>query len=263
VQPAIQVHGHRGARALRPENTLAAFEYAIAAGADFLEMDVAVTRDDVVVVTHDLKLNRRVFRPPGGPRVIRKLTLAELQRYDCGALRNLRFRRQIPEPGSRIPTLDQVLELAHRGGVRFNIEIKSVPERPELTPPPAPFAELVWNVIRRHRLEKRVMVQSFDFRMLVAMRALAPEIRLSALYVGRPKDLALIARQAGADMVGPYHALATRRRVAAAHDAGFAVVPWTANRRRDWRRLIAAGVDGIITDDPAGLIAYLQLATAQ
>src|SRR5580698_8626156 len=97
----ILVHGHRGARAMRPENTLAGFEYAIAVGADALEMDVAVTRDDVVVVSHDPKLNRRICQSPDPPRAIRDLTLFEVERWDCGALRNPRFRNQTPIPGAR------------------------------------------------------------------------------------------------------------------------------------------------------------------
>jgi len=258
VQPAILVHGHRGARALLPENTLPAFEYAVAAGADALEMDVAVTRDDVVVVSHDAKLNRRICTSPGCPTAIRQLSLAELSRWDCGALRNPRFRRQTPIPRTPIPTLDEVLDLAGRGSFLFNIEIKSNPRHPELTPPPDRFSELVWVAVRRHRLEQRVMVQSFDFRVLNAMRRLAPEIRLAALYVGRPKSLVKLGLEAGTQVIAPHHRLVRRRNVRAAHETGLQVVAWTANQRRDWRRLAKAQVDGIITDDPAGLIAFLK-----
>jgi glycerophosphoryl diester phosphodiesterase len=233
MPPPVLVHGHRGARAVLPENTLPAFAYAISVGADFLEMDVAVTRDDVVVVSHDPKLK--------SPRVaIRQLTLGELPRRTA------------------IPTLDQVLDLAAAGPIQFNIEIKSFPKRPALAPPPERFAELVWEAVRRHNLEARVMVQSFDFRVLRAMRQLAPEMRLAALYVGPPRSLLAIARKAGTNIVAPHRALVTRARVRAAHAAGIAVVPWTANRPAAWNRLLAAQVDGIITDDPAALIAYLK-----
>jgi glycerophosphoryl diester phosphodiesterase len=254
------VHGHRGARAMRPENTLPGFEYAISVGADALEMDVAVTRDDVVVVSHDPRLNRSICTSPGPPRAIRDLTLAKLERWDCGSLRNPRFPKQIPIPGARVPTLDQVLDLADRGQFVFNIEVKSFPERPALSPPPERFAELVYGAIRRHEMEKRVMVQSFDFRILHAMRRLAPAIRLAALYVGRPASFAAIAQSAGADIVAPYHVLASARQVRAAHEAGLEVVAWTANRPRDWKRLIKAQVDGIITDNPEALLAYLREA---
>ena len=133
-----------------------------------------------------------------------------------------------------------------------------VGERPRLAPPPERFAELVYQAIRRHNLEGRAMVQSFDFRILHAMGRIAPEIRLGALYMGRPKSFVEIARRAGAGIVAPYHALATARQVQAAHAAGLQVLVWTANRPRDWRRLIAAQVDAIITDNPEALLAYLK-----
>jgi glycerophosphoryl diester phosphodiesterase len=258
VGRTILIHGHRGARAMRPENTMPGFEYAISVGADALEMDVAVTRDDVVVVSHDPKLNRSICRSPDPPRGIRELTLAELERWDCGAARNPRFPKQTPIPGTRVPTLDQVLDLSDRGHFLFNIEIKSFPERPRLAPPPERFAELVCQAIRRHQLEKRAIVQSFDFRILHAIGRLAPEIRLGALYVGPPKSFVAIAHRAGAGIVAPYHRLASARQVRAAHAAGLEVIAWTANRIRDWRRLIAAQVDAIITDDPEALLAYLK-----
>lgn len=254
----ILVHGHRGARALWPENTLPGFEYAIAAGADAIEMDVLVTSDDVVVVTHDPKLKRTVWQPPGRRRMIRALTLAELQRFRHSGRRNARFPRQKPLPAAGIPTLDQVLALAGRGEFLFNIEIKSFPDKPRLAPPPRRFAELIWQAIRRHNLARRVMVQSFDFRVLHAMRELAPEIPRAALYAGRPISFVALAHEAGADIVAPHHALVTPRKVHAAHAAGFAVIPWTSNSRRVWKRLIAAQVDAIITDNPAGLAGYLK-----
>jgi glycerophosphoryl diester phosphodiesterase len=243
---------------MRPENTLPGFEYAISVGADALELDVAVTRDDVVVVSHDPKLNRSICRSPDTPRIIRELTLAELQRWDCGGMRNRRFPEQTLAPGARVPTLDQVFDLADRGQFLFNIEVKSFPDRPALTPPPQRFAELVYQAVGRHKLEERVIVQSFDFRILHAMRRVAPEIRLGALYMGRPRLFVGIAERAEAGIVAPYHALASARQVRAAHRAGLEVVAWTANRPRDWRRLIAAQVDAIITDNPAALLAYLR-----
>ena len=89
----IQVHGHRGARAVLPENTMAAFEYAIDQGADAIEMDVVVTKDDVPVIFHDPILNPAICRSPGGSDAIRELTFAELRDWDCGSLINPRFPR--------------------------------------------------------------------------------------------------------------------------------------------------------------------------
>jgi len=255
--PRILVHGHRGARARRPENTLPAFEYAIAQGVDALEMDMAVTKDNVVVISHDPILEPPVCSGPAAKAVIHTLTLAEVRQWDCGAIRNPRFPEQQTVPGTRIPTLDDVFHLASKGTFDYNIETKSFPEHPEYTPPPEEFAKLVLAKIREYRLERRIILQSFDFRTLVAMRKLAPEIRLSALTEADPREFTAITKDAAnAEIVSPEFHLVTPEKVAAAHAAGITVVPWTANTPADWDKLIAAKVDAIITDDPAALIAH-------
>ena len=219
----IQVHGHRGARlgvpSDVPENSIAAFEYAIGVGVDAIEMDVVVSRDDVVVVSHDPYLKSGIF--------IGTLTAAE----------------------TALPTLHEVVAL--KGSFLFNIEAK-VSEHT-----PANFAELVLSVIREQAVEARVIFQSFDFGILHRMKCLAPEITLAALWEGAARSFVDIARDAQASIVAPQYTLVTQKEVQGAHHAGLRVIPWTANTAEDWKRLIAAGVDGIITDDPAALIAYL------
>ncbi len=228
----ILVHGHRGARARLPENTIPGFEYAIEAGVDAIELDVAVTSDDVPVLSHDPVLS---FGP------IRNLTLRELRR----------------QKGS-IPTLDEVLALGSRGAFDFSIETKIFADGPEFTPSPEKFARLVLDCVRAHGLESRVALLSFDFRILHAMKALAPKIRLSALYESGTEDFVTVARRAGAGIISPEKTLVTTEKVKQAHDAGLPVVVWTANTRAEWDALIAAGADAIVTDDPASLIAYLR-----
>jgi glycerophosphoryl diester phosphodiesterase len=256
--PPIAVHGHRGARAALPENTLPAFAYAIDVGADYIELDIEATRDDVLVACHDPVLRRRRAVGPPGSRVVRELTLARLRQFDCGSLPNRRFRRQLAVPGARIPTLDEVFALARRGCFRFNIEVKSFPQRPRYAPPPEDYARLLLDAVRRHGLEGRVEVQSFDLRVLRAVRDAGAPLPLTALSRFGGRDFIEEAQKAGAGTIGPYHRLVTQRGVARAHAARMRVVPWTANRPRDWARLVRAGVDGIITDDPAGLIDYLR-----
>jgi glycerophosphoryl diester phosphodiesterase len=259
--PRILVHGHRGARARRPENTLPAFEYAIALGVDALEMDMAVTKDNVIVISHDPILEPPVCTGPEPKAVIHTLTLAEVRQWDCGAVRNPNFPTQQTVPGTRVPTLDDVFRLAPGGTFDYNIETKSFPTHPEYTPPPDEFARMVLAKIREYRLERRIILQSFDFRTLVAMRKLAPEIRLSALTSTDRRDFAAIARDAAnAEIVSPEFHLVTPEKVAAAHAAGIQVVPWTADTPADWQKLAAAHVDAIITDDPAELIRYLKAA---
>jgi glycerophosphoryl diester phosphodiesterase len=227
------VHGHRGARAVLPENTLAGFQYAIAVGADAIEMDVAATLDDVPVISHDPWLR-------GGRPKIRELSFEEL-------------RRRAPD----IPTLEEVLALAPLGTFLFNIEIKSDPKRPKLSPAPEPFACLVLDAVLGRGLAGRAMVQSFDFRVLRAARRRAPQLTLGALFDRTPRSFACIAHRAEASIAVPHRWLVTPRKVEAAHRAGVPVYVWTVNGPSAWRRQIAAGVDAIITDDPAGLIGFL------
>jgi glycerophosphoryl diester phosphodiesterase len=241
-----------------PENTIPAFEYAIQSGVDALEMDMAVTKDGVIVISHDPMLRKPVCSGPRDNAIIHELTLVEVRQWDCGAVRNPMFANQKPVPDTRIPTLDDVFQLAGRGTFDYNIETKSFPDRPAFTPPPDEFARMVLAKIREYHLEKRVILQSFDFRTLVAMKKLAPEIRLSALTESDPREFADIAKEAQAEIISPNYMLVTPAKVESAHKAGLQVVPWTVNRPADWDRMIDAKVDAIISDDPAELIAYLK-----
>lgn len=258
AQPRILVHGHRGARARRPENTIPAFEYAISIGADVLELDMAVTKDNVIVVSHDPYLHPPVCVGPGFKATIRELTLAQVREWDCGRIQNPHFWKQTPIPGTKMPTLDEVFDLAPRGNFWFNIETKSFPDHPELTPPPDDFARMVLEIVRKHKLEDRVLLQSFDFRTLRAMAKIAPEIKRVALWEGDNRSFVSIASEAGASIVSPDFKLVTPEKVREAHVASLQVVPWTADSQGDWEKLIDAHVDAIITDDPAELIAYLK-----
>jgi len=226
----LDVHGHRGARAVLPENTLAGFEYAISVGADYIEMDVAVTRDDVLVLSHDPVLR--------SGEVIRELTREEL-------------RRAVPS----VPELDEILSLRSIG---FNIEMKSYPEHPEFTPPPERCAAMLVETIRRHRVEARAIVESFDHRVLLSVRKIAPQLRLAALIEEGDPDFVSTARASQAEMIAPEFHMVTPSNVAAAHAAGIEVVTWTVNTAAGWKRMADAGVDAIITDDPAALIAWLR-----
>ena len=253
----ILVHGHRGARARRPENTLPAFEYAIAQGVDVLELDVAVTKDNVAVISHDPMINPVICAGPKTGIPIHTLTLAELHEYDCGGKKNPGFPDQEPVPGTRIPTLDQVFELGRGNRVQFNVETKIFAQKPELTPAPEPFTRMIFDLVKQHELGSRMILQSFDPRTLRVMKTLDPSIRRAALFE-KQQDWMEVAREFEATLFSPEHHLVTAEKVAQAHAAGYEVVPWTADKPADWERLADAGVDAIITDDPATLIAWLK-----
>ncbi|MBE7157672.1 MAG: glycerophosphodiester phosphodiesterase [Rhodospirillales bacterium] len=257
---SIAVHGHRGARAQRPENTLPAFRYAIAAGADALEMDMAVTKDDVIVISHDPMLESPVCSSPDeqGKALIRGLTFAEVEKWDCGAVPNPKFPTQTPVPHTPMPTLAQVLDLAAQGSFLYNIETKSFPEHPDYTPAPAQFVAMFYREVQKRNLQQRVILQSFDWRTLREMKKLDRRIPRSALTDSDRRSFVAIAQEAEATIVSPYFTLVTPAKVQEAHQAGLQVVAWTANKPSEWDPLIAAQVDAIISDDPAALLAYLR-----
>jgi len=264
----IEVQGHRGARWVRPENTLPAFQYALDVGVDTLELDTVFTKDDHVVVTHDLDLNPDLCLDSKGKRIaekiaVRSLTLAELRTYDCGTLVNPRFKEQTPIPQTPIPTLDEVFELAakHPNGRRvlFNVETKIEPDRPDDSPSPEIFVDSLIAIFRKHRLMERVILQSFDYRTLRTARAKAPELTLSVLVGYPPREsLPDLAQAYGAKVVSPNYLWLTTKEIQAAHSAGLRVIPWTVNGQKDWEKIIALEVDGIITDNPKPLIEMLK-----
>lgn len=278
VARTILVHGHRGARAWRPENTIPAFQFAIDHGVDVLELDLAVTKDNVLVVSHNPTLAPGSY--PGerickGPELkpmtpIRTMTLAEVEQYDCGSVPLAAFPQQQAVPGTKVATFDEVLDLAKGTTVQFNVETKSFPNHPELTPPPAEFVAMIVAAIKRHNVDpSRIILQSFDWRTLVEMRKQWPEIRLSALvgeakydplmgHTDPTKDFAAIAKKTHAEIISPAWQLVTKEQVEAAHKAGAQVAPYTPDTPEEWKTLADDGVDAIITDDPVALLAWLR-----
>lgn len=253
----ILVHGHRGARARRPENTLPAFKYAIEQGVDVLELDVAVTKDNVPVVSHDPMINATICSGPKTGIPIHTLTLAELQQYDCGAKQNPLFQTQVPVPGTHVPTLDEVFDLSLGTTVQFNVETKIFADHPELTPDPETFTKMILDLVKKHGIEQRVILQSFDPRTLRVMKKLEPSMRRAALFE-TDRDWPEVAREFEATIMSPLYTLVTKERVSWSHSAGLEVAPWTVNKPEDWSKLADDGVDAIISDDPASLIAWLK-----
>ncbi len=194
--PDFDVQAHRGGRARRPENTLAAFAYAVELGVDTLEMDLAVTKDRIVVVSHDYRLNPTITRGPDGrflegdaPILIRDLDFEQLQGYSVGEIKRgsdywYKFRDQVALPGEKIPSLSQVFALVDSMGadtLLFNLEIKTYPPFPEYTIDYNEVVELVLNALRQFGMESRVTIQSFDWRSLKAVKETAPDISIACL----------------------------------------------------------------------------------
>lgn len=223
--------GHRGAPREAPENTLAAFECALRHGADALELDVHATRDGVVVVHHDAVPRARTAQGAAVTRPIVATEWSELATLVVGA-------------AGRIPPLAEVLDLA-AGKARVYVEIKARAIEP-----------LVAEVIRRSRAD--CAVHSFDHAAIDTMRRVAPEIRRGLLFdAGTRPDVAAAARRYEALDLWPHRSLVDARMVAAAHAVGASLIVWTVNDATDARRLAAAGVDALCTDDLPGIRASL------
>jgi glycerophosphoryl diester phosphodiesterase len=253
-----------------------------------IETDMAVTKDDVIVISHDPFLNPDVVRGPDGQWLtsqgppIHTLTLAELRRYDIGRLNPAsQYARQFPEQravdGERFPQLSELFDLGKASGkpVRFNIETKITPTSGADTPDPATFAKLVIAAVRAANVGDRVTVQSFDWRTLVEVKRIAPDIETSCLTIQTkdndtvqspdggpsrwhagldPRDhggsLPALVKAAGCTTWSMFWRNLTPKDFAAAHALGLKVLPWTVNDRSEMSRLIDLGVDGIITDYP-------------
>ena len=252
---AFDLQGHRGARGLLPENTLPAFRKALEIGVTTLEMDCGITKDGVVVVHHDRRLNPDVARGPDGKWVtspsplIKDLSFEELQRYDVGRIRPgseyaQRFPHQQPVDGTRVPRLSEVLKLAN---VRFNIETKVSPSAPEETLPAEDFARKVIEEIRKAGKEKQAIIQSFDWRTLKVVEREAPEIGTAYLTDGKASDPDKV-KAAGGKIWSPNFKDLTPEILLRAK--GLRIIPWTVNEPADIERVLAMKVDGLISDYP-------------
>jgi glycerophosphoryl diester phosphodiesterase len=286
----IDLQGHRGARGLLPENTLPAFRHALELGVTTLELDVGITRDGVAVIYHDQTLNPDITRDAEGRFLesrgpaIYALRWGELQVYDVGRLKPgtdyaRTFSSQQPVDGTRIPRLSDLFALVAQSGnrrVRFNIETKLHPERPDETPPPEAFAAAVVAEIRKAAVAERATVQSFDWRTLQVVQRIAPEIPTvylssrrttgpqagsrwtAGMDLGRHGSLPKMVKAAGGKVWSPNFNDVDAAAVREAKALGLRVVVWTVNDPAAMGRMLDLGIDGIITDRPDLAIAVLK-----
>lgn len=326
----VQVYGHRGARSYSPENTLAGYKTALTIGTDFVDMDVVMSKDGEVVVSHDLWLNPDIARDKTGkfianaiskadmlkgidaseldkfltPYLYRNMSLAQIQNYDVGRLNprspySTFFPEQVAVDRSKMPTLREVIKYVNQNTNRqvdFQIEIKTDPEHDNWTFSPKEFATAIYQVLREENVIDRAELQAFDFRVLKELRSIDSRLRLAYLTESdneepgatnfRDSDPKIAGRWTGGELVknhgnsiprmikylaGPNPACwepedleLTKESLDEAHQLGLKVVVWTwpehAGSTFDPKlieKLLAWGVDGIITDDPGRLISML------
>ena len=261
----FDLQGHRGARGLTPENTLHAFQKALELGVNTLELDVVVTKDNQIVVSHEPWMNADICSGPDVNSMtketekdynIYQMTYEEVLTYDCGSKYNPAFPNQQLESASK-PLLKEVLHMAdsisknHGKKINFNIELKSSSEGDELYhPKPQVFVKLVMDLLQQETNMERVNLQSFDFRILKELHQSHPEVRLAVLVYETDVDSALEQLGFVPEIYSPYFPLVNKSMVDTVHSKGMKLIPWTVNEPEQMKSLLKLGVDGLITDYP-------------
>ncbi|WP_425046025.1 glycerophosphodiester phosphodiesterase [Primorskyibacter sp. S87] len=284
----VRLIGHRGARGVLPENTMPSFEFAVSVGAGALEFDVILTRDNIPVITHNHRLSSAATRDGNGDWLqgeepsVADLTFAEIRELDVGGLDGQTvYGRRFPDQafltGLRIPALTDLLDLAcqpENGDLHLLLELKSDPAEEIDSKARTDFVSTVVTQVRKRALEPRTILHSFDWNLLDECRRQAPDMPTSylsqrpensddpgedsskavgpdfeTLSVSVPRAVA----DAGGQMWCPYFMDVTPDQVAEAHALGLLVSTWTVNEPDDIAAMVAAGVDGIVTDYPGRL----------
>lgn len=271
-KPAFDVEGHRGCRGLMPENTVPAFLKALDLGVTTLELDVVISQDKQVVVSHEPYFNADITLSPEGKPINKKdqkslnlyqMPYSTIKQYDVGSLGNPNYPEQ-QKINTYKPLLSEVIREAEsyrkKKGLpafSYNIEVKSVPsEYGTYQPEPAPFSDLVYAQIMEQLPPERVIIQSFDFAVLKHWKAQIDagkyrKVRLAALVENlRSPEKQLEELGFLPDIYSPYFRLLSPEKISRLHEMGIKVIPWTVNKADDMKQLIGWDVDGLITDYP-------------
>jgi glycerophosphoryl diester phosphodiesterase len=265
--PKFDVQGHRGARGLMPENTIPAFLLALDSGVTTLELDIVVTKDKQLVVSHEPWVSGSICLDTAGNVIptkeekkfnIYQLTYEELRQFDCGSKPNKDFPRQqkmkISKPLLRdvFAAIENRIKSYASYEVDYNIEIKSFPEGDKkFHPTIEEYSDLVYNLVDEYIPLERLVIQSFDFRVLKYWHKKYPQIRLAAL-VENMKSIDANIQDLGfkPSIYSPHFKLLSREKVQHLHQQKIRVIPWTVNEVSEMLSLKGMGVDGFITDYP-------------
>jgi glycerophosphoryl diester phosphodiesterase len=268
LYPTFDTQGHRGCRGLRPENTLPAFQHALALGCDTLELDLVISADNQVLVSHEPWLSPDYCLAPDGQPVtaekiynLYQMTYAQIRACDCGSRLHPRFPLQQLQTTFK-PLLSEVFALgeAHHKPPFYNIEIKRVAAHDGIFHPKMEtFADLVLAEVQKSNIKDRIIIQCFDLPTLRYLRARAPHLPLS-LLVETSQGIQADIQKLGflPEFYSPYFPLLNSAQITWAKANNVRVLPWTVNEIQDMQQLIALGVDGIISDYPDRLLALVK-----
>lgn len=267
----FDLQGHRGARGLMPENTIPAFLKAVDIGVDTIELDVVITKDEKILVSHEPWFNHQISTKPDGSPVteeeemdlnIYEMTYEETQQYDVGKKGHPSFPNQETMAAKKpllsdvIRTVENFIDERGQQDVSYNIETKIEPERyGTYYPQPEKFVQLLNDLLveldEEFDILNRITIQSFDPATLIVFHELNPDLELAMLVANRQLIQDYVDRLGFTpDIWSPNYQLVTSRLISEAHDRGIKVIPWTVNTTGEMRELLEMGVDGIITDYP-------------
>jgi glycerophosphoryl diester phosphodiesterase len=273
----IEIHGHRGCRGYLPENSLEGFVFALRSGVPVLEMDVVISGDGAVVVSHEPWLNSTICLDQMGLPIPDSLAKAfnlfqmpyeTIAQCDCGSLGHPDFPNQRPMKAPKpllhdvIAHLEALCEKDYLAHPTYSIELKSTPETDGVFHPnPAVFVEKVLRVIAKNGVRERVVIQSFDPRILKALRKQNPRIKTSYLTEdpGDSPEKAMATLGFKPTIYSPYYKHVNPDMVTACNALGVKLIPWTINDPNTMQELMAMGVNGIITDVPLQLFEILNI----
>lgn len=265
----VDIQGHRGCRGLLPENSLPAFEKAIDLGVHTLELDIAITKDEKVVVSHEPFMSRTICYDPEGNNIPEEMDMAynlfemthdEIKQFDCGSKFHSKFSKQ-EKLKTYKPLLSEVFELvkAKSSKVKFNIEIKSKPRYYGIyTPQPKDYVKTVIDEIIDHKMFEFVNLQSFDLNILEEIKKQSPNMPV-ALLIDEDESISTKLSQLSykPEIISPYFKLLSQEESQKFQSEGYLIIPWTVNESEDMKTMLNWEVDGIITDYPDRLIALL------
>lgn len=268
---SFDLQGHRGARGLAPENTMAAFKKALELGVNTLELDVVVSQDKQLVVSHESWFNAALTITPAGEDMEEEkkpstnffqMKYEDIRKYDCGSREHPNFPEQELQESYK-PLLSEVLQMVEDESqkrniiIHYNIEIKSLPEGDNIFhPEPSEYCKLVVDLVTGVLPFDRFTIQSFDFRILRELHQKHPQIKLAALVAKKELELSLEELGFVPNIFSPNFTMVDSIMMVQAHHHKVKVIPWTVNQKSDMKRLLQLGVDGLITDYPNRALVF-------